>query len=432
MIHGLALHAHDKVARVHGRHFAIQRLGGVAGHLGLRIGLRGLLQQPQQIYPGAEDTNTERLATAGLDAFRVLVEEIEVAAEIEDTKVRLVLPRTKEIRAQPCAPPDHLPKLDLGIHRLEEHQIHHLRHIDAGVQHVHGNGDMGCLVLLGEIVDQRLDVVDLVGNHPGKVPGVFRVVVVETLFDKVRVGLVAGEDDGLAEAVATLHLMAVLHKVLETLVHGVLIEQPVVQGGGVHLLRDQGAFRHIVTPLQGFPLSLFVLGQVVVANAFPGKAQIHLLYLRRHQIAIADRLAQLIGVRGHALFQIEQVIGVLVHLLPGGGGQAKQHGVEIAENRPVALIHRAVGLVDDDQIEVPHPEPGLVGIGAQVGIDQAHHGRIGTHIHPAFGVLLGDQVHRAGFWQVGLEGIHRLVHQRHPVRQEQGALDPVGPLQHVH
>ena len=77
---------------------------------------------------------------------------------------------------------------------------------------------------------------------------------------------------------------------------------------------------------------------------------------------------------------------------------------------------------------MPDPEPGL---GARRLVDQPHHRRIGADIDPARLVLLGHQVHRARLWQVGLERPHRLVHQRHPVRQKQRPLHPSRPLQQV-
>ena len=64
-------------------------------------------------------------------------------------------------------------------------------------------------------------------------------------------------------------------------------------------------------------------------------------------------------------------------------------------------------------------------------VDQPHHRRIGGDEDAPLGVLLGDQVHRRRVGQVALEGVHRLVHQRHAVGQEQHALDPVAAHQQV-
>jgi hypothetical protein len=36
--------------------------------------------------------------------------------------------------------------------------IDDLRHVDAGIKHIHGNGDVRGLVLLGEVVDEALRI----------------------------------------------------------------------------------------------------------------------------------------------------------------------------------------------------------------------------------------------------------------------------------
>ncbi len=40
------------------------------------------------------------------------------------------------ILAQASAAADDLPVLGLGVHRFEEHQVHNIGHVDAGVEHV--------------------------------------------------------------------------------------------------------------------------------------------------------------------------------------------------------------------------------------------------------------------------------------------------------
>ena len=143
-------------------------------------------------------------------------------------------PGREQVPAQARAAPQHLPELGLRAHHLEEHQVHHLRHVDAGVQHVHRDGDVRRLVLDGEGVNQALGVLGLVGHHPGELALVVRVVDVEALGDELGVVVVLGEHDGLAQAVAAGHLLALGHQVRQHLVHGVGVEQPLVQGGGVH------------------------------------------------------------------------------------------------------------------------------------------------------------------------------------------------------
>ena len=91
----------------------------------------------------------------------------------------------------------------------------------------------GALSLLGEVVDQALRILGLEGDDTGELTLVVRIVDVEPLGDELGVLLVLGEDDGLAQPVATGHLQAARHQVLQHLVHGVLVEEPLVDGLGL-------------------------------------------------------------------------------------------------------------------------------------------------------------------------------------------------------
>lgn len=64
-------------------------------------------------------------------------------------------------------------------------------------------------------------------------------------------------------------------------------------------------------------------------------------------------------------------------------------------------------------------------------VDQVHHGWIGREKHPAFTGALSDEVDRCGVGQLRLEGAGRLVHQRHPVGEEQHALYPARAHQKI-
>ncbi len=50
---------------------------------------------------------------------------------IEDQELRLVPPRSEEVRAESCAATDHLPELRWRLHRFGEDQVHDLRNVDA-------------------------------------------------------------------------------------------------------------------------------------------------------------------------------------------------------------------------------------------------------------------------------------------------------------
>ena len=96
----------------------------------------------------------------------VHAEEFEVSAEVEDVEFFLIL-AVHQSRAQPGAPSYHLPELGLAHHLFEEYQVQHLRHIDAGVQHVYGDGDLRQLFRVGELVDGTLGVGHVVVDNLG-------------------------------------------------------------------------------------------------------------------------------------------------------------------------------------------------------------------------------------------------------------------------
>jgi hypothetical protein len=228
-------------------------------------------------------------------------------------------PGPEEIRAEPRSAPEHLPELGLRADQLEEDEVHHLRDVDAGVEHVDRDGDVRRLVLVREGVDQTLRV--------------FR---------------------------------------LELERH-----------------RDR---------------------------------------LRRDEEAVAHGLIERVGVGGHAVLEIEEAVGVAVHLVLGRRGEAHEERIEVVEDGAVLLEHRTVCLVDDHDVEVPHAEAAL-----PVGrlVDQPHHRRIGRDVDAPLGLLLGDEVHGRCVRKEALERVHRLVDERHAVGEEEHALRPVAAHEEI-
>lgn len=55
---------------------------------------------------------------------------------------------SEKVGAKPGAAADHLPELCIGANDLEEHQIDHLRHVDAGIKHVDRDGNVRSLVTI--------------------------------------------------------------------------------------------------------------------------------------------------------------------------------------------------------------------------------------------------------------------------------------------
>ena len=152
-----------------------------------------------QVEDGALQCDLQRCGLAVVHP-----EELEVAAEIENIELAFIL-TVHQTRAQTGTAADHLPELGLAHYLLEEHQIQTLRHVDAGVQHVHRNGDLGQLFGIGELVNQALGIVDPVVDHLGKA-GQVGIFPVENLVDLFGVAVVLGEDNGLAQPLTVVDL----------------------------------------------------------------------------------------------------------------------------------------------------------------------------------------------------------------------------------
>ncbi|RWX44403.1 hypothetical protein H206_02121 [Candidatus Electrothrix aarhusensis] len=94
---------------------------------------------------------------------------------------------------------------------------------------------------------------------------IFGIIEVKTLFDKGGMLMVAGKDDGLGQPVPAFHRMPMLHKVLEHLIHRVLVKEPVIDGRCIDLVRESVRLP-IITPVQLFPLGLFLSTEQIIVN----------------------------------------------------------------------------------------------------------------------------------------------------------------------
>jgi hypothetical protein len=146
---------------------------------GVGLDALALVELADEREPPREAAMAGGFADRALHRRRVFLEELEVLTKIEDIKERLVLSGRVEIRAQARAAADHLPELRRRPDGLEEHEVHHLGHVDPGVEHVHRDGQMRHLVLLAEVPEQGLDALGLRGDHAGELALVVGIVNVE-------------------------------------------------------------------------------------------------------------------------------------------------------------------------------------------------------------------------------------------------------------
>ncbi len=196
--------ADDEVVEVHRGNFVVQQLRGGSSQVLFRrrFDHRSHRALPSSQFPApagrssSSPISSSRALNSRLPSDSptepsvvrdVLAEELEVLAVVEDVEELLVLPGPEQVGTEPRAAADHLPELGLRAHQLEEDEIHDLRHVDAGVEHVDRDGDVRRLVLVREVVDQALRVLGLEGDDAGELALVVRVVGVEALGDELGV-----------------------------------------------------------------------------------------------------------------------------------------------------------------------------------------------------------------------------------------------------
>ena len=120
------------------------------------------------------------------------------------------------------------------------------------------------LIFRRKVVDQALRVLGFVRHHPGKVAFQMRVIGIETFGDKIRVVAILGENDGFTQPVAAGDFLALGHQGFQHLIDGVGVEQPLIDGLGIDFVRGST----VLVPFQRIPCFLFLLGQVIILDAF--------------------------------------------------------------------------------------------------------------------------------------------------------------------
>ena len=145
---GFEVHPHDEVLGVHRRHLTVE------------FGRQRLGQRPFQILGRARlghgSATARVIRRAGRARGMAAPTSIPSGRSRKKSKLKqksktrkscLSSPGSEQISAQARAPPDHLPELDPRVDRLEEDEVGDLGHVDAGVEHVHGDGNVRWLIL---------------------------------------------------------------------------------------------------------------------------------------------------------------------------------------------------------------------------------------------------------------------------------------------
>lgn len=224
----------------------------------------------------------------------------------------------------------------------------------------------------------------LIGNHGGIGAAITGEKDVKPRIDKISVRLVLSKDNGLAQPLTVVHPVAVLHQCGQRLINRIRVEKKAVQGLSRHFIRG------FIAPVRSVPLLLLLGGELIVADTFAHKLSAHTHAAGRHQEAVCHCLFQRVGIGGHTRFKVKEAVGVEVHLILGGGGQAQEQGVKILKDFLVLGIDRAVRLVHHNQVKIARPklaqgQPGIV----HGAVNDVEHGGVSGRIHPPGGVLLG-------------------------------------------
>ena len=351
----------------------------------------------------------------------------EVVVVVENQEALLIQSRPEQIRRKAGAATDHLQKFDLGAHLLEEHQIDDVGHVDAGVHHVYADGDLRHSAAHLELLDQGEIALHMAVDELTEIHTQLRVNLLKALDDLLRLNMAGGKDDGFAQCVAAFHLQAVFHQIVQHRVDGAQVDDALAELSALDF--RAGKVDAVVIGKGILKGRLFFLGQVVIANAAAHFVGGLVLYGEAHQIFVLNGRFQLVGEIRLAVFQLEGVVGALVFLAAGCGGQADHQRVEIVEQRAVFLENGAVRFVDDNQVKASDAEfPRVV-------IDQIDHGLVGGKDHA--GICVAVQA-AAGIERCGhvgqqlVEILMRLPHEAGAVGEKQYVFDPIRLHQHVH
>ncbi len=231
--------------------------------------------------------------------------------------------------------------------------------------------------------------------------------------------VVLGKDDGLAELLTVVDFESIGHQDMENLPDGIFIENPFIQGGG------RNGFRYLTVFIPECLLinGLLIFGQFVVDNALLNKLQRSFHRQEIDQIAILDRLSQLIAVGRHAIFQLKHIIGIFINLIFGCGCQAHEWRIEIIEDVPVFVVDRTMCFVADNQVKMSAGEQ--LAFVILDGVDAVHHRLVGGKHTVGIVVVLvlaeiGDGQVRQ---QIG-EAAFRLCDQRIAIGEEEDVFHP--------
>ena len=168
----------------------------------------------------AENILRQCLCFPGFISFLVFPEIFKIAAVIENQEAPFIricsinLIHAGQALTQTGATSNHLPKLCLGAHLLEKHQIDAFRHINTSVHHIHGHGNMRLFLRLFEIIYDGLSITIITNHALGKWTVILRVEFVKPLQNKFSMAFILRKDNGFTQPISTCDLDTSFHQIL--------------------------------------------------------------------------------------------------------------------------------------------------------------------------------------------------------------------------
>ena len=161
------------------------------------------------------------------------------------------------------------------------------------------------------------------------------------------------------------------HQNVQDFANRIVIEEPVIQGGGGDAVRHIAIFifKCILIFL------LVFLREVIIYDALLNEFQ---LCFHRHeidQISVRNGLRKIIAVGGNALLQLKNPIGILIDFILRSRCQTDQGSVKVIEDILISVVNGPMGLVADNQIEMSAGKELALIIFDR--IDAVHHGLVG-------------------------------------------------------
>ena len=196
---------------------------------------------------------------------------------------------------------------------------------------------------------------------------------------------VLGENDGLAQPVATLHFDAVLHELSEHHVDGLLVVHEPVQLLRGREVRGISCLR--LLPVVVVALAV-LLRELVVSDAVGEEGRVGLdVVVGNEYMILVHSCIVLVEVGGDTALHVEEVVGVAINLILGRSSEPNHRRIEVVKNRPVILEDGTVGFIHDHEVEVRgRVEPAIAVIPHLVdGVEDR--GVCGEN-HPRIGIFL--------------------------------------------